>query len=384
MGLYRVAMRSTTLLVSVTSILLWSTGPARAAADWPSLLPVPALASHLDGSIRDVLVLAVNDGAPAAEALKAALQASGAVRTVTLSRVSEPPGRTDDKALVANARGFAVDTVVVVRRAVGEGGEVGVFAWYDKGGETIGGFTVQEGQPLRLHKARRGAVAQGVSEDAASAVSGVIRERRDGAGGVVGAVVDGRGPAGVGGPLPRPAVREYQARRLGVYGVTPGSDAGYGLLWYGQPYEGWPGNGISMYELLDRVDVDRAQRARRARAARAGLATAGSLVGVAGLATVIAGALTSVECRIGIDCAYATDRARVRYFAAGGALMGGGLLVGLLALAVKLPLPSTEEAARLADAYNERLRKKLGVTVEEVAAAPTPNGVVITVGGAYY
>jgi hypothetical protein len=139
-----------------------------------------------------------------------------------------------------------------------------------------------------------------------------------------------------------------------------------------------------MYELLDRVDADRAQRARRARAARAGLATAGSLVGVAGLATVIAGALTSVDCRIGSDCADATDRARVPYLAAGGALMGGGLLVGLLALAVKLPLPSTEEAARLADAYNERLRKKLGVTVEEVAAAPTPNGVVITVGGAYY
>jgi len=353
----------------VISFLVASTGVARAAADWPSLLPVPSVASHLDGSIRDVLVLAVNDGAAAAEALKGALQASGAVRTVTLSRVTEPPGRTDDRALFAGARGFAVDTIVVVRRVLSDGGEVGIFAWYDKGGETIGGFTVQEGQPLATHKAKRGAAAQGVSEDAASAVSGVFRDRRD-ARAQQGDAPPSGGPGVPIPPLPRQAVREYQARRLGVYGYTPASDTGYGLLWAGQPYEGWPGNSISMFDLLDRVDGERAKEARRGRAIRAGMATAGSLVGVAGLSTLIASAFVKDD--------------RTPYYAGGGALIGGGVLVGLLALAVKLPLPSANEAAKLAEGYNERLRKKLGLTVEEVAAAPAPGGVVITVGGGYY
>lgn len=381
-GLYPVAMTSRVLLL-VLSCLLASTGVARAAADWPSLLPVPSVASHLDGSIRDVLVLAVNDGAAAAEALKGALQASGAVRTVTLSRVTEPPGRTDDRALLPGARGFAVDTIVVVRRVLSDGGEVGIFAWYDKGGETIGGFTVQEGQPLQVHKAKRGAAAQGVSEDAASAVSGVFRDRRDAR------AQQGDAPSGGVGmpipPLPRQAVREYQARRLGVYGYTPASDTGYGLLWSGQPYVGWPGNAISSYDLLDRVDPERAKEARRGRAIRAGMATAGSLVGVAGLSTLIASAFVKVDCASSDPaCDRLLESHRTPYYAAGGALMAGGVLVGLLALAVKLPLPSADEAAKLADAYNERLRKKLGVTVEEVAAAPAPGGVVITVGGAYY
>jgi hypothetical protein len=165
-------------------------------------------------------------------------------------------------------------------------------------------------------------------------------------------------------PDPDTAQRLYRERAIRVETVTQRNAQGMVTDSAAVPYEGR--TVLSMEDMLSKVGrQDLAQQYAAALTAKGVLSVGGILVsigGVAGLPFALAGACTAKSART-LQCV----RSDYTWVAVFGATAGAGIV--LWSIGYLFPLPVSPGAARsLADDYNDRLRRDLGL------AAPPPGG----------
>jgi hypothetical protein len=344
----RIAIATVSLALSVAlSLAGRAAHAAPAAVDWAALVPPAALATHVDGSARDLLVVGVGDARGAAEVLRGALRATGRLRSVMLT--GAPPA-LDDRALIARADAAGADTLAIAR--IAEGPTL-LVAFYDRTGASLGGFSVEPGRPLVARAGQRIGGARGVSESAATAVDNVLRDRR--------------APDGA----PRASAEEQYAREhLGLFNVTGYSArTGVVLATWIQPYQGQYKQPISVGDFFDKVDPVRGAAYKKGVRTRIALAGAGGGGMLVGLGVALGG--------LGVKDPTGSSA----LFGVGGALGVAGVACLFAAPFVRLPSVDVYEAVRLVDRYNANLRARLRLT--DASVSVTSDGASFGVGGTF-
>jgi len=343
-------MRTIALVAVSLAALTTARAHAAAAVDWAPLLPPAALATHVDGSARDLLVVGVGPARAPAEALRGALRATGRLRAVMLTGA---PATLDDRALIPRADAAGADTLAIARLADGGATPTLMVTFYDRTGTSLGGFSVEPGRPLLARTAPPTGVGRGVSASAATAVDSVLRDR----------------PRSDGAPR-TPAEEQYAREHLGLFNVTGYSaQTGVVLATWVQPYQGQYRQPIPMGAFFEKVDPDRSAAYKRASRTRAALAISGGAGMLLGLGFGLGG--------IGPK----NPNARNALFAMGGVFGAAGLACLFTAPFIRLPSVDVYEAVRLVDRYNADLRARLRLT--DVRVSASSDGASLGVSGSF-
>lgn len=356
----------------VALVLLCCPAPSRAEADWATSFPAATVGTYLPGGQPAVVVIGAGterDSAACAQALLSTLRASGRAAVVMDAAALGQIAALADREIVKRAAALPVRVVVIARVFPGHGDtETAVVTLYSAQGHTLSAFSTARGTPLAPREAES---RQGISTEAASAVSRVLQTER---------------------PRARPptaAEREYQLRTVlihyaGIERMCRSGEAGWG-----GPVRGDPPHPLTLRELF--AELGRPDYAARTRA-RERVRTALSIVGAG---TALAGASTAA-------LGYLAQRRDPQWalIGGGGAAVGVGLVMLFIGIFMdSSPVPAAE-VYRLALDHDRNLRRKLklpeqtGVTMSpsgrpavarRVAVAPiaVPGGAGVTCGGEF-
>jgi hypothetical protein len=306
------------------------------------------VASYLPAQPHGYLVAAAGPGArDAAAALRGSLRQAPAARVVMDDAALGSLEGLDDAAIVARARPLPVEAIVVVRVFPGGDGQPprAVVTFYDKKGAAKVAFTTIAGMPIEAKPAAApAAVGEGLGEAAADEISAVLRQHSTGG---------------------ARAKEDYDARSLdlaGTYTIENGNVTSTS----GLPYQGRKNPRLltwdEFYRLLGRPDLEKRYRERHG--ARQFLIGAGVVLTVGGFVlALIAAANADSGCSGGGSC----DATGVIGWGAVGSI-GVIAMFGGYAMSEN-PVPLSEMRAAT-DAYNEKLRRDLGLN--EAPPAPAP------------
>jgi hypothetical protein len=330
------------------------------AADWSKSFPPRAVATYLDRGNAKILVAAAgkeDDGDAAweaAEALRAALRASGRARLVMDEQSLGPVASLDDQRIVAKCGKLAVDAVAVVRvfPAAGDASASAVVTLFDKHGATLSAFSAEQGTPLPPRGT--GGAGAGVSTEAAGAVSKVLRTARE--------------------DPPSEAQAEYDRKFVGLLDITGINQYGAVVGQWSQPFLGKYRRALDVAEFYDAVgEHEMAEEYRAKSRVKTALGVPGAILAVGGLiAAITAGVFWLSDA--GSTCDPSFEDCAAKASKANGEAMATGVSVGALALGVGLmigsavvsrPTVTPDEARAMADKHNQRLRQTLGLGPED-------------------
>ena len=316
------------------------------ADEWKQTFVPPSVQTYLEGEDLKILVVAAGDAggglAEATLALEEALRTGGRVSLVMNADALGEVSKLDDQAIVAKAAGLPVSVVAIIRVFPSGSSATAVVTFYDKLGKVIIAFTAQRGTPLAA-RSTEAAAGEGVGTRAAKTVGTVLKEQKT---------------AGAG------AVEEYQKSHLwfaegaAVHPYTGRVMATWSILYrgkYKQPIE-W----VDFYETVGRKDL--ADQYKNGVAVRTGLVIGGVVVGLAGTGLMFIPLRSTGEDQFDDD---------MTWMYIGGGVMLAGSRVALFGAYYDPQPVGASEARRLADEYNQRLMKDLGLSPGEVAA-PAP------------
>lgn len=323
-----------TLLPILT--LLWATPVP--AQEWSNSFPASAVASQLDLHPVAILVVAATlEARPATEAIEAALRASGKARLVMDDSALGDLATLSDSQIVERSKGLPIDRVMVVRVFPREGRpSTAVISLYDQDGHRKAGFAAEAGQPLQ-------------NKTAISA------------------------PQPPSSGLESKTAQElYDEKYIGFSDIQIfDADSGRTLEQWITPYQGkyrQPLETLAFFELVGRTDLVAAYQKRNRVRLSIGLGGAGLMVGGGGLiAWGLVGSCTKID--------VANDRCLTRDsrpVIAGGALAGVGLAALLAATAVDPNPVDGPTARKIADMYNKRLLRELGLQETRRLQTPPP------------
>lgn len=316
--------------------------PALASA-WDPSFPPPAVGSYLPAEAGTIVVGA---GAPSTDlseaevALAAALKASGKAKLVMDDVALGDLSALDDAAIVARAKALPVARIAVLRVFTGaEGAEPSaVVTFYDQEGNATGAFSVERGAILAAAEIPAAAPGQGASTAAMRAVAQV-------------------------GKTVSATASEAQKRYDREY-VWFESWAGVGGKAWMTPYRGKGRksiDGSEFYEIVGRPDL--ASDYRTGRAWRTGFKVGSGVLLAGGLVFAGMSLFHWVSCDEG-----ACDDAKNELIIGGG-LLGGSLAMNLVGSAIHPHPITSDEARRMADEYNDQLKKELGLSAALQAPA---------------
>ena len=365
------------LAATAVALTLSVAGPATAwAADWASSFPPSAVAEHADARGEEVAVLAVGSrAATAAAALGDAMRRADEVAAVRDAKSLGALDGLDDPAILGRARALGADRYVLVRVFEGDDPEA-VVSIYDAAGEAIGGFSARPGEPIDAPLSRLG----GRDADVAESIATVEEDGER-------------------------TFEEFERRQVvfdeSLLIVSDGSSATISRRFHPRTGAGQALAGAEFYRYVGEDDL--AKTYQRRRGTRIGLGVGAGATMIAGLGVMLGYGLgkslsaTSRMCDAEIGSAdydaceadKSADRKRALKIGMG---VGSGLLVGGLVLAVVAaridPHPvSGAEAVGLAQTFNDRLRKELGLakrrrssaqTTAKVSAGPEGAGLVLS------
>lgn len=377
------------LLASFLVFMAAAAHPAGAAeSEWSTTFAADRVGSHLDGRLATIIVAAGDAGAErdaAASALGAAVHASGKAEFVLDGRSVGDVAALDDAAIVKKSAALPVKRVLVARvfESPDEAPRA-VVTIYDLSGAILGAFAGQRGVPV---DAKPGGATQGVGVFASATVAQVTR-----------------------GGEPSGGQREYDEKYLWFHEVSAVNQYGQVVSSWSTVYRGKYRRNVdsrAFYEIVGRPDLVAKYDAATA---TQGWMLAGS--GVAMLASIPA-LLFAINPpgfpdRPNLDCSArasgtlsdcfaeenrledAWEASRSPAHMAWGITSAALMVLAPVVLAVGIgwnPNPvEPDEARRLADDYNARLRAELGLTDATPPAAAPPKlrfGMAPTDGGAY-
>jgi len=343
-------MRFVFLLTLVVTSVVSLAGRALADGTWAASFPGPAAGSHLPAGQPAVLIAAAGvdpEAASAAAALITALRASGRASLVMdAAGLGEVRG-LDDPSLVKRAAGLPVKVVLVIRTFPGASGPTAVATLYDRGGKTLGAFSVTRGAPLSARTRDAGA---GVSGEASAAVSAVLKD------------------SGQTDPQRKAKESEYQRRHVGfnrfaVFHVYSGVLSGH----WGAPYLGSDANPLEPQRFFEAVGrPDHARYYQKRRVAKRALQIPGWLAMLGGATMATIGGLGHPKgiCRgqsLSGECIDHAPGGAPALLWTGVSLSTLGLAAVIVAAAIN-PFPtSAEQTYQLAATHNQRLRESLGL-----------------------
>jgi hypothetical protein len=316
------------------------------ADEWKQTFVPPSVETYLEGGDLKIILVAAGEDpgglAQAAAALEGALRAGSKVSLVMNAEALGDVKTLDDQAIVAKAADLPVAMVAIIRVFPSGDSATAVVTFYDKPGKVIIAFTARRGTPLAARSAEASA-GEGVDTRAVKTVGKVLKEQKS---------------AGAG------AVEEYQKKYLwfaegaAVHPYTGRVMATWSILYrgkYKQPIE-W----VDFYETVGRKDL--ADEYNSGVAIRTGLVIGGIVVGLAGAGLMFIPLRSTGEEQFDED---------MKWMYIGGGIMLAGSLVALFGAYYDPQPVGASEARRLADEYNRRLMKDLGLSPQDVTA-PAP------------
>ena len=329
------------------------------------ILPLPALASAWDPSFPPAAVgsylpaeagtIVVGAGAPSAElsdaeaALAAALRGSGKAKLVMDDAALGDVAALDDAAIVARAKALPAPRIAVLRVFAGAEGAApsAVVPFYVKAGTAVGAFSVERGAVLAAAETPAAAPGQGASAATMQAVAEVGKT-------VSAAAAE--------------AQEKYDREHV-WFEDWAAVNAGTGMVvsTWAVPYQGKYKKAIDgpeFYEIVGRPDL--AEEYRSSQAWRTGFAIGGGVLTLGGTGLMVMSLVTMGGCDID-DTACSDDS--TNQLIAGSALLGGGLLSFTIGAMIDPHPVEVGEARQLADEYNARLKKDLGLSAAPQAPA---------------
>jgi hypothetical protein len=325
------------------------------AQSWEETFAAEPLATYLTGSELRVIVVAAGENsgesAAAATALEQALKASGKTSLVMPDDSLGDVSKLDDARIVLKCQALPVELVAVVRVFAGSEGAPAntVVVFYDKNAEVAVALNGVLGTVLPANP-KAGSTGQGAPAEAVDAVSTITE----------GSARDARA-----------ALVQYRREliwfeTIGV--VHPGTGAI--LETWSAPYKGVHGDpldGPEFYRLVGRDDL--AARYKRRKGVRLGLIIGGIAVGVAGLGVMLWGTenVETDKCKErdeDDECLAYEENWTPIYVGLGMAL--AGCAAGITGPFIRPHPVDAHEAFRLANAYNQRLKERLGLTDEDL------------------
>jgi hypothetical protein len=327
------------------------------------ILPLPALASAWEASFppntvatyfaEEAGTIVVAAGVPSADlaeaeaALAGALRGSGKAKPVMDDAALGDVSALDDTAIVARAKNLPVQRIAVLRVFAGAEGEApsAVVTFYDPAGNATGAFSVERGGVLAAAD-RPAAPGQGASTAAMAAVAEV-----------------GKTVSATAAEAQERYDREFVWFEEWV-GVS--AQSGAVVAAWTVPYQGKYRkqiDGPEFYEIVGRPDL--ADEYRGTRNLRTGLMIGGGVLTLGGLGV----AMSSLFKDCDLDDTACEDSV-TNMLIAGGVAGGVGLIGTYIAMAINPHPVEPAEARRLADEYNQRLKKELGLAARDVDAGP--------------
>ncbi|MBN2359500.1 MAG: hypothetical protein JXR83_08590 [Deltaproteobacteria bacterium] len=328
------------------ALTLAATGSA-AAAGWSDTFSSERVAAHVTGEMKTIAVVAAGERnrelEQAAAALSRALRDSGKTELVMDDRGLGNLSRLDDAAIVARCAKLPVAMVAVVRLFGGESGAppTTVVTFYDKQSEVAAALSARRGVPLEPPPASGGA-GEGLPGDAASAVASLTKNIS----------------------ASQHQARERFEKEVVWFEDMVAVDTGSGAVvnsWT-NAYQGKykkPLAGDEFYETVGRPDL--AEQYRSSETVRNALIVPGSVLGGLGLLAVSMSPLALLI----PDSALDDDTKMTLVF---GTLIGGagvagvGVVVGMVGGAINPHPVEPTEARELADDFNKKLARDLGLT----------------------
>jgi hypothetical protein len=361
------------MFARVAALALLALGwPSAAFAEgWTDAFPPSTTSSWVVGEKPRLLIVEAGGGAELREAAAALTNALRSGARTSLVMTGESLGdvsKLGDNDIVARAKGLPVEQVIVLR--VFSGGDkappTAVATFYDKDGKVLSALTTQKGIEVAA-RPPSSATTRGVSSETAEAVSQVAKS-----------IPDGTDPR-----------EEYEKKFIGFDDLAV-VNAQTGALVSTQtlPYQGKfkkPIDGQAFYALVGREDLASTYGARST--AKTVAVVGGGTGLLAGLVVMMAPLVSPEPCESDFTLETFTachDRrsAAMKSGLVTGSVIGGVGAVALIIGAAINPHPVTPaEARELADGYNKKLKKELGIT--EVTPVVGPNGGGLAVAGRF-
>lgn len=344
---------------------------ARAAA-FTTSFPSSAAASWVQDAERGVLV--VGAGAASAErdeavaSLVAALRESGRFPLVMDGASLGDVSASDDKAIVQGAGHLPVDRIAVLRVFPGAADAPGtaVVTIYDSLGNGVGGFSVRGGEALAARTAEtpRG----GLGTSAARAVE-LVTERQVTRNAEAQAKYDDQ----------YVWFEDYLTVTANQYGASVGTASAPVQGKHGRKLEG-----ATFYEVVGQPELASSYRTRKAW--KLGLFWGGVVTAVGGAALLYPALTAGMGCDYGdTKCEDDASSKRTTMLTASLGMLGVGTVAYLVGAGLNPHPVELDEARRLADEYNGKLKKDLGLTASRVEpqtpALQLDVGVAATDGG---
>ncbi len=331
-------------MTTLATVLLFST---LASGDWKTTFEPRAVASYLDAAQQAVVVVAAGDSLDeakaAASALRDGLRASGKTRLVMDDASLGGVWALADEKIAAKAAALPIDQVAIVRVFPGGPGKPwsSVVTFYDKAGKALTALSGEAGTAIASAAGAGGlGVSRGVSTAALDAISHV----------------------GQADPKLSAAQEQYD-RRFIWFGDSALVSVSTGQIvsTWSDAYRGKYRELLSQESFLEAVGhPEIARDIRNTRTPKALLLVGGLVAATVGLTWGLIAA-TSFPCERRLN---STSQCTSTDFS--GAYVPGGLLIGGIAAMIgsafiHVPTVQVHEARRMAEEYNEQLKKELGL-----------------------
>ncbi len=318
------------------------------AASFSTSFPPQAAASWVE-SDKGVIVVeagtASEDRTEAAAALVSALRESGKLPLVMDGNALGDVGSADDATIVKKAGHLPVDRVAVLRVFPGAADAAGtaVVTIYDMTGTALGGYSIKAGEALaaRADESPRG----GLGTRAAKAVEAITTQQ-----------VATNEKAQAEYDLKYVWFEDYLTVTANQYGAHVGTASAPVQGKHAKPLEG-----ASFYEVVGQPELASSYRTRNAW--KQGLFWGGLVTGIGGAVLLYPALTAGLECDFGdAKCEDDADARRPMLLGTSIGLMGVGTIAYLVGAGLNAHPVELDEARRLADEYNGKLKKDLGLS----------------------
>lgn len=288
--------------------------------------------------------------------LSRALVASG--KGVQLADVSSAGDLSsfDDQTIVARLKVYPVDRIAIVRIFPGIQGEADtiIVSFLKTDGGVAAGFRLSAGESLTVNSSVATSADSGLNAKAISAVSSEVQTSVE---------------------TTDDALQIYQRDKL-IFQEWIGvrADTGSIVAQWVRPLKGSsqvPISWIRFYQMVGRTDL--AAKYKKRKSLKTGLNISGSLVGLG----LIGGGTALIIKELAKHSEYKNLTSGIALMGVGGALSLGTILTAAF---INPHVVTTEEVMAMADDYNTKLRKKLGLP-KEVAKRKLDVGPTLVQGG---
>ncbi len=341
----------------LTAIFSLLSMPAFAQGDWSTSLPTETVSTYLSGEGLKVIVVpaGADDSTAAAGALRKSLSGASNVALVMDSASLGDVKSLEDRAIVGKVENLPIDLVGIVRVFAGDGGSTAVVTFYAKDGAAHSAFTVSEGKTLEPNEAASAPLAgEGVSTAASTAVasstSTSTKSREE-------------------------AIDEFERRFVWFQDwVTYSGETGAYMGSYAVPLKGKyrePLEGAEFYDAIDRPDLADQYRKNARFKTATGIPAAFLYLGGIGLGTwgLVRGITNAQDREEYNDVTGEFEVVEEGCFTCGNwplwtgiGMFGGAIVLSIVNGTVDLWPTEPPESRRLADEFNKKLAKELGLT----------------------